>query len=196
MIAEYMDSLVVYGAGFYRNLFWEAGLVGQVLYLEAEEAGIRATGIGCYFDDPVTRCSAYLRAIGRASTISLWAASRGRTPDHAACVRPGGSRMNTPTFELDWSPAEFVETLDVDSPMMQAPERRWLWSCLRRRRAHCRFRVDRGRPAENVSNSQNWSSKVTCDVGWISEKPALRHFPEAGADTRAGLPTAFAFFTP
>jgi SagB-type dehydrogenase family enzyme len=53
MIAEYMDSLVFYGASFYRNLFWEAGLVGQVLYLEAEEAGIRATGIGCYFDDPV-----------------------------------------------------------------------------------------------------------------------------------------------
>jgi len=53
MIAEYMDSLVDYGAGFYRNLFWEAGIVGQVLYLEAEEAGIRATGIGCYFDDPV-----------------------------------------------------------------------------------------------------------------------------------------------
>jgi SagB-type dehydrogenase family enzyme len=53
MIAEYMDSFVVYGAGFYRNLHWEAGLVGQVLYLEAEEAGIRATGIGCYFDDPV-----------------------------------------------------------------------------------------------------------------------------------------------
>jgi SagB-type dehydrogenase family enzyme len=53
MIAEYMDSLIDYGAGFYRNLFWEAGLVGQVLYLEAEEAGVRATGIGCYFDDPV-----------------------------------------------------------------------------------------------------------------------------------------------
>jgi hypothetical protein len=41
------------GAPFYRNLFWEAGLVGQVLYLEAEEASIRSTGIGCYFDDPV-----------------------------------------------------------------------------------------------------------------------------------------------
>jgi SagB-type dehydrogenase family enzyme len=53
MIAEYMDSLLLYGASFYRNLFWEAGLIGQVLYLEAEEAGIRATGIGCYFDDPV-----------------------------------------------------------------------------------------------------------------------------------------------
>ncbi len=53
MIADYMASLVAYGASFYRNLFWEAGLVGQVLYLEAEEAGIRSTGIGCYFDDPV-----------------------------------------------------------------------------------------------------------------------------------------------
>jgi len=53
MIADYMDSLTTYGAGFYRNLFWEAGMVGQVLYLEAEEAGVRSTGIGCYFDDPV-----------------------------------------------------------------------------------------------------------------------------------------------
>ena len=37
----------------YRHLFWECGMLGQVLYLEAEEAGIRSTGIGCYFDDPV-----------------------------------------------------------------------------------------------------------------------------------------------
>jgi hypothetical protein len=53
MITDYIDSLTTYGAGFYRNLFWEAGMVGQVLYLEAEEAGIRSTGIGCYFDDLV-----------------------------------------------------------------------------------------------------------------------------------------------
>ena len=53
MIADYRDSLATYGVAFYRNLFWEAGMVGQLLYLEAEEAGIRATGIGCYFDDPV-----------------------------------------------------------------------------------------------------------------------------------------------
>ncbi len=51
MLADYMDGLTTYGAAFYRNLFWEAGMVGQVLYLEAEEAGIRSTGIGCYFDD-------------------------------------------------------------------------------------------------------------------------------------------------
>ena len=35
----------------YRSLYWECGMLGQVLYLEAEAAGIRATGIGCYFDD-------------------------------------------------------------------------------------------------------------------------------------------------
>jgi SagB-type dehydrogenase family enzyme len=37
----------------YRRLFWEAGTIGQVLYLEAEAHGIRGTGIGCFFDDPV-----------------------------------------------------------------------------------------------------------------------------------------------
>jgi len=49
--------------------------------------------------------------------------------------------MNTPIFELDRSSAAFIAMLEVDSPMMQAPERRWLWSCLRRRRAHWRFGI-------------------------------------------------------
>ena len=53
MLADHMDGLVSHGAAFYRNLFWEAGMIGQVLYLEAEAAGVRATGIGCYFDDLV-----------------------------------------------------------------------------------------------------------------------------------------------
>ena len=53
MLADDPVGLVSYGAGFYRRLFWEAGVVRQVLYLEAEEAGSRSTGIGCYFDDPV-----------------------------------------------------------------------------------------------------------------------------------------------
>jgi nitroreductase len=37
----------------YRHLFWEAGMIGQVLYLEAEAHGVRGTGIGCFFDDAV-----------------------------------------------------------------------------------------------------------------------------------------------
>ncbi len=35
----------------YPRLYWEAGLIGQVLYLEAEAKGLRGTGIGCFFDD-------------------------------------------------------------------------------------------------------------------------------------------------
>jgi len=53
MIAEFDHSLDEYGPSFYRQLFWESGVVGQVLYLEAESAGVRATGIGCFYDDPV-----------------------------------------------------------------------------------------------------------------------------------------------
>jgi hypothetical protein len=39
----------------YRRLFWECGLLGQILYLEAEAAGVRGTGIGCFFDDEVLK---------------------------------------------------------------------------------------------------------------------------------------------
>ncbi|MEK7414716.1 MAG: SagB/ThcOx family dehydrogenase, partial [Planctomycetota bacterium] len=52
MLAEYETSLAQ-GPWVYRQLFWEAGILGQVLYLEAEAAGVRSTGIGCYFDDAV-----------------------------------------------------------------------------------------------------------------------------------------------
>jgi SagB-type dehydrogenase family enzyme len=53
MVARFDEPLRTCGEWFYRNLFWECGLIGQVLYLEAEAAGARATGIGCYYDDPV-----------------------------------------------------------------------------------------------------------------------------------------------
>jgi hypothetical protein len=41
------------GPWWYRRLHWEAGVLGQVLYMEAEAAGVRGTGIGCFFDDVV-----------------------------------------------------------------------------------------------------------------------------------------------
>ncbi len=53
MIAEFEGPLQDRGPWFYPRLFWECGLIGQMLYLEAEAAGLRATGIGCYFDDPM-----------------------------------------------------------------------------------------------------------------------------------------------
>ncbi len=53
MLAEFEGRVREGGAWWYPRLFWESGLLGQVLYLEAEAAGVRATGIGCFFDDPV-----------------------------------------------------------------------------------------------------------------------------------------------
>ena len=52
MLARFEAPIAQQGAWFYRNLFWECGMIGQVLYLEAEAAGAGATGIGCYYDDP------------------------------------------------------------------------------------------------------------------------------------------------
>lgn len=51
MIADFERPIRERGAWFYRRLHWEAGMIGQSLYLEAEAAGIRGTGIGCFFDD-------------------------------------------------------------------------------------------------------------------------------------------------
>jgi len=53
VMAEFTAPLKRYGPWCYPRLYWEAGLIGQLLYLEAEAAGLRATGIGCYFDDPM-----------------------------------------------------------------------------------------------------------------------------------------------
>ncbi len=52
MLGDFDASLRTFGPSFYRHLFWETGVVGQALYLEAEAAGARATGIGCFYDDP------------------------------------------------------------------------------------------------------------------------------------------------
>jgi SagB-type dehydrogenase family enzyme len=53
MLARFEQPLRERGEWFYRRLFWETGMIGQVLYLEAEAAGARATGIGCFYDEPV-----------------------------------------------------------------------------------------------------------------------------------------------
>jgi SagB-type dehydrogenase family enzyme len=55
MLARFEPVLRKRGAAAYRELFWEAGMIGQALYLAAEAAGVRGTGIGCYFDDVLHR---------------------------------------------------------------------------------------------------------------------------------------------
>ena len=53
MLAGFEQPLKTYGPWFYRRLYWECGAIGQMLYLEAEAYGVQATGIGCFFDEPV-----------------------------------------------------------------------------------------------------------------------------------------------
>lgn len=53
MLAEFAPRLQQFGAWGWRLLHWEAGAIGQLLYLEAEANGLRGTGIGCFFDSAV-----------------------------------------------------------------------------------------------------------------------------------------------
>jgi nitrogenase-associated protein len=50
MLAEF-DEPLRENPWLYRQLHWEAGLIGQSLYLESEARDLRGTGIGCFFDD-------------------------------------------------------------------------------------------------------------------------------------------------
>jgi len=52
MLAEF-EPVLADAPWRYRDLYRECGLLGQLLYLEAEAAGLAGTGIGCYFDDAV-----------------------------------------------------------------------------------------------------------------------------------------------
>ena len=81
----------------YRSLYWECGMVGQTLYLEAEAAGIRATGIGCFFDDEMHR----LLGLQDASWQSLYHFTAGGAVDDTrlTTLPPYGPRA--PAFTAD-----------------------------------------------------------------------------------------------
>ena len=53
MIADLARATAEYGDRGYRYVHFEAGAIGQRLYLAAEALGLRATGIGAFFDNQV-----------------------------------------------------------------------------------------------------------------------------------------------
>ncbi len=113
MLAEF-EPLVRAEPWRYNQLHWEAGLIGQVLYLEAETLGFRGTGIGCYFDDTfheilgitdASFASLYHFTVGigltdtRITTLPPYA-NRIETAEAAAGTETGASVMSEdPTFE-------------------------------------------------------------------------------------------------
>ncbi len=75
LLADFEPALVSGGAWAWMRLHWEAGAVTHAITLQAEADGVRATGIGCFFDEPThqllgltsrrRRCL-YQLAVGRA----------------------------------------------------------------------------------------------------------------------------------
>jgi SagB-type dehydrogenase family enzyme len=53
MIGDFEQATALYGNRGYRYVHFEAGAIGQRLYLAAEALGLAATGIGAFFDDRV-----------------------------------------------------------------------------------------------------------------------------------------------
>jgi len=53
MIGDFENATRIYGDRGYRYVHFEAGAIGQRMYLAAEALGLRATGIGAFFDDEV-----------------------------------------------------------------------------------------------------------------------------------------------
>jgi len=55
MIADLDRITAIYGDRGYRYAHFEAGAIGQRLYLSAEALGFQSTGIGAFYDDTVHR---------------------------------------------------------------------------------------------------------------------------------------------
>ena len=55
MIGDFESAARSYGDRGYRYVHFEAGAIGQRMYLASEALGLRATGIGAFFDDEVNR---------------------------------------------------------------------------------------------------------------------------------------------
>jgi SagB-type dehydrogenase family enzyme len=55
MIGDFESAARSYGDRGYRYVHFEAGAIGQRMYLASEALGLRATGIGAFFDEEVNR---------------------------------------------------------------------------------------------------------------------------------------------
>jgi SagB-type dehydrogenase family enzyme len=55
MIGDFENATRLYGDRGYRYVHFEAGAIGQRMYIAAEAVGLRATGIGAFFDDQVNQ---------------------------------------------------------------------------------------------------------------------------------------------
>ena len=83
MIANLAKAAEQFGNRGYRYVHFEAGAIGQRLYLGAESLGWNATGIGAFYDDDVHRYLGFLEEEEPSVGASL------HTAEHSALVIPG-----------------------------------------------------------------------------------------------------------
>jgi SagB-type dehydrogenase family enzyme len=83
MIADLGEAARVFGNRGYRYAYFDAGAIGQRLYVGAEALGWNATGIGAFYDDDVHRYLGFLEE----GTDSVDASVR--EAEHAALVMLG-----------------------------------------------------------------------------------------------------------
>jgi SagB-type dehydrogenase family enzyme len=76
MIADLARAARVFGNRGYRYVHFEAGAIGQRLYVGAEALGWNATGIGAFYDDDVHRYLGFLDEGESSVDASLHAAER------------------------------------------------------------------------------------------------------------------------
>jgi SagB-type dehydrogenase family enzyme len=95
MVADLAAAARIFGNRGYRYLHFEAGAIGQRLYLGAEALGWNATGIGAFYDDDVHRYLGFLEETEGSVGSSVVAAERqalvmlgSPTSRHAAVREP------------------------------------------------------------------------------------------------------------
>lgn len=101
MVADLAQAARVFGNRGYRYVHFEAGAIGQRLYVGAEALGWNATGIGAFYDDDVHRYLGLLEEGEEPMGVSLHAAESAAlvmlgSPSSRAAAREQNSRDSTP----------------------------------------------------------------------------------------------------
>jgi SagB-type dehydrogenase family enzyme len=101
MIAGLAQAAQVFGNRSYRYVHFEAGSIGQKLYIGAEALGWSATGIGAFYDDDVHRYLGFLEEGDNPVVASLHTAEQAAlvmlgSPLSRAAARKPDSRESAP----------------------------------------------------------------------------------------------------
>jgi hypothetical protein len=103
MIANLEEAARVFGNRGYRYVYFEAGAIGQRLYVGAEALGSSATGIGAFYDDDVHRYLGFLEEGTESVGASVREAEKTAlvmlgSPASRAAAQKGGAREFAPGF--------------------------------------------------------------------------------------------------